>query len=139
MIVSPSRLPTPRPPAKKPDTTPRNTPPTKAISEEVSAIVRSMRGAASTRERMSIPDTSVPIGWCSDGGDSPSPASARSGGYGATYGPNTARKIVTATIARPIRKPVRFRAKRTKDANPSALSVGSVVVAVPVSACMLSP
>ena len=48
------------PPAKKPESTPSATPQAKATVVETSAMVRSTRGAASTREKMSIPETSVP-------------------------------------------------------------------------------
>ena len=59
----------PRPPAKKPEITPRTTPPTKATAvEDTRAMVRSMRGAAITRENMSMPEMSVPIQWSTLGG-----------------------------------------------------------------------
>ena len=69
----------PRAPAKKPETTPRTTPPTKATTVEISAIVRSMRGAAMTREKMSMPEMSVPIQWSTLGGRTACPGSASSG------------------------------------------------------------
>ena len=56
-----SRPQIPRPPAKKPEITPSTTPPAKAAAVDTRAMVRSMRGAAITRENTSMPEMSVPI------------------------------------------------------------------------------
>src|ERR1700756_4762165 len=98
--------------------TPSTTPAAKAMSEETSAITRSTRGAEIVREKMSMPETSVPIQCWKDGGRRPAPGNARSGSNGATAGPKSARKRVTPTMTRPNMTDGRRRAKNAKSRRP---------------------
>tara|TARA_B100000686_G_C16020993_1_gene585949 strand:- start:137 stop:550 length:414 start_codon:yes stop_codon:yes gene_type:complete len=114
MMPSLTYLPGPGVPEKYPDTTPRNTPTTKAMVEDTSAMVRSMRGAEITREKISIPDTSVPIQFSNDGAVRETPGKACSGSKGAITGPNIARKSVIRTITSPVMNDGRLAANRQK-------------------------
>ena len=67
------------------------------------AIVRSVRGEAMTREKISMPLSSVPMRWPKLGGLSWSPGIAVRGSKGAMAGPITASVSATPTMAAPTR------------------------------------
>ncbi len=98
MMVSISR-PTTRSvqPPRNPASAPAAAPTTKDSATAETAIARSSRAATITRDSTSRPTLSVPNGCAREGACSAAAATVRSGGYGASAGPNTARSSSTAS------------------------------------------